>query len=231
MSSSFKKLVSQHKVSLHNLFPSLDFIDVAIPDMSVNNAFFGEDTQHENIEAAIEKIEVFQAKHPNSLLANGYLEERAFYNTKRFERQGNNGVEFRNIHLGVDFWVPAQTSVAAIFDAEVVISHHNDFHKDYGPLLILKHKLKQLEFYTLYGHLTLESLNLSPKGTKIKKGEVFAQIGDENENGHWAPHLHLQLITDLLGETENYNGVAFPSEIEKWKKLCPNPSLLFTEEF
>lgn len=224
-------MASENKASLHDLFPSLDFIDVAIPDMSVKNTFFGSDTQHENIDTAIEKIEAFQAKYPKSLLANGYLEERAFYNTKRFEWHGPNGVEYRNIHLGVDFWVPTQTPVAAIFDAVVVISHPNDFHKDYGPLLVLKHIVNQVEFFTLYGHLTLESLKLSPKGKKIKKGDVFAHIGNETENGHWAPHLHFQIITDLLGETENYNGVAFPSEIETWKKRCPNPSVLFKEKF
>lgn len=230
MNTSFKKIVSTHKVSLHNLFPSLSFSEIAIPDMSIKNSFFGNDTQHENLTEAHNKIEAFQRLYPNALLANGYLEERAFYNTNRFKRQGPNGMEFRNIHLGVDFWVPVHTPVAAIMDAEVVISHHNDFHKDYGPLLVLKHQLEKTTFYTLYGHLSLKSLKLCPKGKIIKKGEVFAFIGSEKENGHWTPHLHFQVITDLLGETENYNGVAFPSEIEIWKERCPNPSLLFTEK-
>lgn len=229
MDNSFKKVIENDKVSLHDLFTSLEFKNVAIPDMSVENSFFGDDKQHENIGEAIKIIETFQAKHRNCLLANGYLEKRAFYNTENFSRKGPNGLEFRNIHLGVDFWIPAKTPIAAIFDAEVVISYNNNIHKDYGPLIVLKHALNSIEFYTLYGHLSLDSLTLSPKEKFIKKGEVFGYIGNATENGHWAPHLHFQIITDLLGETENYNGVAFPSEIEKWKNLCPNPTLLFKE--
>jgi len=223
-------LLQKHSVSLKNLLPSLSFSKIVVPDMSVQNNFFGNDTMNEDLEAAKEILLAFQQKHPNALLANGYLEERAFYNTPRFKREGPNGIEYRNIHLGTDFWVPARTPIYALYDSEVVISHHNDFHKDYGPLLVLKHLVNDYTFYTLYGHLSLDSLTHSPKGKQIKKGELFAYIGDEIENGHWAPHLHFQIITDLLGETENYNGVAFPSEIERWKILCPDPDLLFIED-
>lgn len=231
MYTSFKELLSRHTVSLHNLFPTLSFHQIAIPDMSVNNAFFGEDVMHENLENANKHLASFQKLHPNALLANGYLEERAFYNTPNFERTINDIKEYRNIHLGTDFWVPAQTPIHSLFDGEVVISHHNNYHKDYGPLLVVKHTLGGFTFSTLYGHLTLDSLMLSPKGKKVQKGALIAHIGTEQENGHWAPHLHFQIITDLLGETQNYNGVAFPSEIEIWKKRCPNPNLLFKEKF
>ena len=247
-----------NKASLHELFPTLTFSRVAVPDMSAASHFFGEDPQHENLELATKRLDEFQQKYPDALLANGYLEERSFYNTPRFQRTKNGITEYRNIHLGTDFWVPEQTPVHAILDGEIVISHHNNFHKDYGPLLVIKHVTKGTDnpplslradrnermtqearsrgmhkscYYTLYGHLTLDSLKFSPKGKKIKKGELLAHIGNEAENGHWVPHLHFQVITDLLGETENYNGVAFPSEMERWRKLCPNPSLLFKERF
>ncbi len=227
----FQEAVTTCKASLHSLFPTLHFTKVTAPDMSIGSDFFGEDPQHENLELASKRLEQFQQENPNSLLANGYLEERSFYNTSRFERTINDTTEYRNIHLGTDFWVPAQTPVNAILDGEVVISHHNNFHKDYGPLVVVKHSNNGTIFYTLYGHLTLDSLKISPKGRNIKKGELLAKIGSEKENGHWVPHLHFQIITDLLGETENYNGVAFPSEVEKWKTLCPDPALLFEEKF
>lgn len=225
----FKTRIKSKRVSLHTLFPTLEFSAVAIPDMGVGSNFFGNDPQHENLTLASQRLEKFQSQHPKALLANGYLEERAFYNTPRFERTTNGLTEYRNIHLGTDFWVPAQTPVYAIFDGEVVINHHNDFHKDYGPLLVIKHHLDDVFFYTLYGHLTIKSLSISPNGKFIKKGELIGNIGDETENGHWVPHLHLQCITDLLGETENYNGVAYPSEIDHWKQYCPDPDLLFIE--
>ena len=217
------------KVSVRDLFPTLAFSNVACPDMSVHGNFFGKDINHEDLEEAARNLELFQDRFADSILANGYLEERAFYNTPAFERNLNGEIEYRNIHLGTDFWVNAHTSVHTPFGGEVIISHNNDYHKDYGPTLVLKHQLDDLLFYTLYGHLSRDSLRMSPKGRVLQAGEELGYIGSEEENGHWLPHLHFQLITDLLGETENYNGVAFPSEIEKWKNLCPNPDLVFTE--
>lgn len=231
MSVNFKDWTTQNQVSLHNLFPSLDFKNIAIPNMGKDSSFFGNDPQHEDLLLANKRLDAFQKKHPKALLANGYLEQRSFYNTKNYERVHNGKIEYRNIHLGTDFWVPAQTPIHAPFEGRVIICHHNDIHKDYGPLLVLEHKGEAQYFYTLYGHLSVDSLVLSPKNKRIKQGELLAFIGDENENGHWVPHLHFQLITDLLGETKNYNGVAYPSEIERWKELCPDPNLLFTEDF
>jgi len=219
------------KTSLKVVFPSLDFSEIAIPDMSISGSFFEEDPEHENLEKAADRLNQFQFLHPKALLANGYLETRSFYNTANFERNINDKKEYRNIHLGTDFWVPARTPIHSPFDGEIVISYDNDIHKDYGPLLVLKHLYKGESFYTLYGHLSKDSLLLSKKNKKVKQGDLIGYIGDVSENGHWVPHLHFQIITDLMGEIQNYPGVAYPSEIETWKQRCPNPSLLFEETF
>jgi hypothetical protein len=63
-------------------------------------------------------------------------------------------------------------------------------------------------------------------GQIIQKGEVFAGIGDTDVNGGWPPHLHFQIITDLLGESGNFPGVARPSQRRVWQSLCPNPNLI-----
>ena len=229
MVQPFYKHPSFQRVSLNTLFPSIQFNTVAVPNMGVGSDFFGNDPQHENLSVAKERLEAFQKLHPNAILANGYLEERSFYNTPRFERTTNGRTEFRNIHLGTDFWLPEQTPVHVPFSGEVVISHHNNYHKDYGPLLVVKHTLEDTVFYTLYGHLSIASLALSPKGKHVEAGELLAYLGNESENGHWVPHLHFQTITDILGETENYNGVAFASELEVWKERCPDPDHVFIE--
>lgn len=218
-----------NKRSLHDIFPELNFDEIIAIDMSVKSEFFGSDPQHEDLKTANMRIEKFQQQHPRALLANGYLEQRTFYNTAAFERRLNGQLEFRNIHLGTDFWVPAGTAIHSCIDGEVVIAHDNNYHKDYGPTLVLKHSLEAMTFYSLYGHLSRSTLRISEKGKKVKQGERIGYIGDHTENGHWAPHLHFQLITDLLGETENYKGVAFPSEIETWKRLCPDPNCMFVE--
>ena len=227
MESPFPFLRKQ--CSLKTLFPSLVFDHVVAPDMSVGSSFFGNDPQHEDLGAAEKRLDDFQKEHPSALLANGYLESRSFYNTKNYERATTQGKEFRNVHLGTDFWVPANTPLHAPLDGKVVISYNNAIHKDYGPLLVMEHQEQGFLFYTLYGHLTRPSLDFSFAGKKINKGELFGWIGLPEENGHWVPHLHFQVITDLLGNTENYPGVAYPSELELWKKRCPNPDDLFEE--
>jgi murein DD-endopeptidase MepM/ murein hydrolase activator NlpD len=226
----FKDWAAGNKRSLHDLFPQLNFDEVLAIDMSIHSEFFGTDPQHEDLKAAAIRIEQFQQRHPKALLANGYLEQRSFYNTAAFQRKTNGRTEFRNIHLGTDFWIPAGTAIHSCFEGEIVISNDNNYHKDYGPTLVLKHSFETMTFYTLYGHLSRSTLTSSQKGKKVKQGECIGYIGDQTENGHWVPHLHFQLITDLLGETENFKGVAFPSEIQTWKRLCPDPDCIFLEQ-
>lgn len=227
--NAFRKWMAQHRVSLHELFPTLNFSTVIAPDMSSGSAFFAGNPEHEDLIAAASRLQAFQEQHPTALLANGYMEPRSFYNTASYEQEGRNGTEYRSIHLGTDFWVPAGTPVHAPFGGVILISHNNDYHKDYGPTLVIEHRFDDITFYTLYGHLSLSSLSLSEKGRFVKQGERIGTIGISEENGHWVPHLHFQVITDILGNTENYNGVAFPSEIEVWKSRCPDPGLLFKE--
>ena len=219
------------KTSLKVLFPSLDFSEIVIPDMSISGNFFEDDPQHEDLVKASKRLEQFQSKNSKALLANGYLETRSFYNTPNFERSFKGVKEFRNIHLGTDFWVPARTPIHTPFAGRIVISHDNEIYKDYGPLIIIEHTYKSSIFYTLYGHLSKDSLPISKKHKQLQKGDLIGYIGEKSENGYWVPHLHFQVLTDLLGETENYPGVAYPSEIEIWKERCPNPSLLFEEDF
>jgi peptidoglycan LD-endopeptidase LytH len=42
-------------------------------------------------------------------------------------------------------------------------------------------------------------------------------------NGDWPPHLHFQLITDMMGNTGDFPGVCLPEEKQAYKVLCPDP--------
>ena len=55
-----------------------------------------------------------------------------------------------------------------------------------------------VEFYSLYGHLSRDSLEGLWVGQPIAKGAVFARVGSAPSNGDWWPHVHVQLVTDLL---------------------------------
>ena len=47
-----------------------------------------------------------------------------------------------------------QLPIRAPLNGKVVILHNNDFKYDYGPTVILEHKISTYKFYTLYGHLS-----------------------------------------------------------------------------
>jgi 4-aminobutyrate aminotransferase-like enzyme len=67
----------------------------------------------------------------------------------------------------------------------------------------------------------------SPRpGRVVRRGEAFARIGSSDENGGWAPHLHLQIVVDPLGRGASFPGVARPRERAIWLSLSPDPNLL-----
>ncbi len=63
-------------------------------------------------------------------------------------------------------------------------------------------------------------------GKKIKKGEWIGKIGNSNENGKWLPHLHFQIILDLLGHDKNFPGVGEEFLFNIWNKISPDPNLI-----
>ncbi len=155
----------------------------------------------------------------------GYLEQRDLYSTNvNFASEE----ERRDVHLGVDFWATTGTRVVAPLDGEVHSFQNNAVQGDYGPTIILQHELDGILFHSLYGHLSLESLDGLYIGKKFTKGEELATLGTPEENVNYAPHLHFQLIIDLQGKKGNYPGVCKVSEVEFYRENCPDPGVLFS---
>lgn len=230
LEKKFETWAKSNQITLKTVFPSVSTENVVNLDMSIGSTLLGNLSEYNDTDVSEFKLKQFRKHHPKTILVNGYLETRPFYTTKAFKSEGNNGPQYRTVHLGTDFWVPAKTPVYAPFDGTVKIIHHNNYDKDYGPMLILEHKFKGGKFHSLYGHLSLMSLEILKVGQKIKQGDRIAYIGKPSENGNWAPHLHFQLILDLLDNNENFNGVALPSKAEVWKSICPDPNIIFKEE-
>ena len=155
----------------------------------------------------------------------GYLERRELYSGNKAFSEGE---ERRDVHLGVDFWTAAGTEVLAPIDGEVHSFKNNQTKGDYGPTIILKHRVQDVIFYSLYGHLSLESLNTLHIGKLFKKGEVLATLGTPEVNVNYAPHLHFQLVLDLQGQRGDYPGVCRASELAFYKANCPDPQLLLS---
>ncbi len=222
--------VSKANYTLKGLFPTLKFNEVYSMDMSVGSQFLGHEFEFQDLELTSFKLARLRKEQPNSILAGGYSEVRPIYTSNAYRKEGNNGPEDRACHLGVDFWVDAGTEIHAFEKAVVYSIYDNNIHKDYGPTVILEHTTSDGDvYYSLYGHLARKGLNLFQKGEEIAKGDLIGYAGDSSENGNWAPHLHFQLMMDLLGYAHNYPGVAYPNELNVWQQICPDPAFFFKE--
>ena len=126
------------------------------------------------------------------------MEPRVLYTSNNYERVGNMGIEKRCVHLGIDFWVPSETPIYAFIDGTVEMVINEKAEKSYGVMMILRHEIENLIFYTLYGHLSFKTFEVYKKGDKIKKRDKIGWVCNSNENGNWVPHLHFQILLSLL---------------------------------
>ncbi|HDZ41583.1 MAG TPA: aminotransferase class III-fold pyridoxal phosphate-dependent enzyme [Bacteroidetes bacterium] len=172
------------------------------------------------------RIEEELKRHRRKFGIGRFAEARILYSSSVFRNRQYRTAEDRTIHLGIDIFAPAGTPVHAPADATVHLYNYKPGGLDYGHMIILKHQTGTGdEFFTLYGHLAGKSSEGIVEGKKLKKGEVFAWIGDITENGGWSPHLHFQIMTDLLGYGIDFPGVCKPWERNAWFLLSPDPDL------
>jgi len=223
----FNKWSKNRAFKIIDIFPSIEKknffnIDLSVSSNWLENRFIGK-----NVDLFENKINLLKKLNSNSIIAGGYLEPRILYNTNNYSRAGNNGIENRTIHLGIDFWLNKNTPINAFIDGIVVVKTNNKSKKGYGGLVILEHKVKNLKFYSLYGHLyNIKRLKIKI-GDKIKKGSEIGLVGNYNENGNWAPHLHFQLMLSLLDFKNDFPGVCYSSEKNIWSSICPDPNKIF----
>lgn len=155
----------------------------------------------------------------------GYNEKRNLY--KRSVIFNNDASPTaRNIHIGLDLWAEKGTAVLAALDGTVHSFKNNEGFGNYGPTIILEHNLDDRTFYTLYGHLNMESIKNLSFGQIVEAGDKIGALGGPKINGDYAPHLHFQVIEDIQGFTGDYPGVASVDKIEFYLGNCPNPNLL-----
>ncbi len=85
----------------------------------------------------------------------GYLENRDIY---RRSAHFSNPAENRSLHLGVDIWMAAFTPILAPLAGVVHSFRDNNNFGDYGPTIILEHRLENIYFYTLNNYPKVLSL-------------------------------------------------------------------------
>ncbi|PCE63985.1 aminotransferase class III-fold pyridoxal phosphate-dependent enzyme [Sediminicola luteus] len=229
--AAFRNWAQGQNWDIHSLLPGLNKVDIYNLDLSVGSTWLGAKSNYESNDKLTQKLKELQHQNPKSLICGGYSEARPFYSTEAYKTESNSGPSYRTMHLGMDFWAAAQSPVHSPMTGTVFSLHNNANDKDYGPTLILEHQAENgPKFYTLYGHLSLSSLTLTRVGQTIDAGQLIGYMGNETENGNWSPHLHFQLVLDLLGNQNDFPGVALPQELELWSTLSPDPNLLFKQD-
>ncbi|HVZ95541.1 MAG TPA: peptidoglycan DD-metalloendopeptidase family protein [Chitinophagaceae bacterium] len=160
----------------------------------------------------------------------GYDEIRPMYSRSELFNKNisdpSPAEEPRRLHIGIDISGKAGTEIFAPCDGTIHSFAFNNRFGDYGATIILKHEPDDIIFHTLFGHLSLADIQNIREGQKIRKGHLFAHFGNGQENGHWPPHLHFQIIRDMENYKGDYPGVCKVSEREKYLSNCPDPDLI-----
>ena len=194
-------------------------LDFSIDNKALDNTIFS------RLDLFSQYVDERLKEHHARYGIGGYGEHRGVYSMSRVFDAEQEGDEPRRFHLGLDIWGAAGTPVSAPLGGMVHSLAYNDSPGDYGATIVLLHQMDGIPFYSLYGHLSLQDLVLA-EGTYINRGQPFAQFGKPEENGHWPPHLHLQVIFDMEMRKGDYPGVCRFSEREKYLANCPDPDLL-----
>jgi len=222
----FYKLISQKKSSVNILFKKNEINKLENLDLSVSSKWLSNEL--------INDIYSFEKKINQNLFSTyygGYLETRAVYDSYDYEKLTDRGFENRTTHLGIDFWVEQKTSVHSIDDGIIKIITNDKTIKGYGGLIIIEHTIEDLNYYSLYGHLSDQKKSKFNIGDLVSKGEKIAEIGSPKENGGWSPHLHFQIMLTILDYENDFPGVCLQNEKEVWSSICPNPSLVLNIKY
>ena len=224
-----QKIIEVLKNRKNDIFPIINF------DYQQENVFIFDFTENnkELLKVDFANIKEFSnyvfgkmEENDTPVAIGRYNEDRLIYASEMFKSDENP----RAIHLGIDLWAKAGTHVFAPLAGRVHSFKNNAVNGDYGPTIILEHYINNVTFYTLYGHLSLDSIENFHEGQHISGGQEIARIGNYPSNGNWPPHLHFQIITDIQGENGDFCGVASLEEREQYLKICPDPNLLLNIE-
>ncbi|MFH6967312.1 peptidoglycan DD-metalloendopeptidase family protein [Flavobacterium sp. FlaQc-28] len=201
----------------------IDFSKYLLLDLSSTNTELVESKPESA--ADFERFITGYLKRNNAEVAyGGYIEGRSLYRRSSIFR--NDSIQERNIHIGLDLWTKEGTSVLAPLDGKVHSFKNNVGLGDYGPTIILEHEIENEIFYTLYGHLSLESIENLTVGAIFTKGEQIASLGNASVNGDYAPHVHFQIIRNLGDYWGDYPGVCNTNDLNFYIENCPDPNLL-----
>lgn len=153
-----------------------------------------------------------------------WCEERPVYTSEAFDSVFAPG-QRRALHLGLDLFAPAGTSVRTPLAGEVVDLFATDAPLDYGHAVLLRHAPEPgVVFHSLWGHLAADTLRERRVGEQLAAGAVIGRMGRPAENGNWQPHVHIQLVTYGGARAADVIGAGETAYRDIWAELFPSPA-------
>lgn len=208
--------------------PDLKLENVPVFDLSVGSPELGNSLEPGDMAFTTQKLlSRMQAAH-SPVGIGRYIETRIIHTNIERHKESNDGPAWATIHLGLDLFMAAGSPVYTPVAGIVHSFSHDDETPGTGPTLVLQHTVADgsLIFYTLYGNLSSDSLIGIYNGMPVEQGTQIASIGDEPPNDGLPPHLHFQLITDMLDRQGRFPAYALPGERAVWLSLSPDPNLV-----
>ena len=203
---------------------SLAHSETVALDLSVGSPVLGADPRNAMMPRFAHVIETFM---DGRIGIGGYLEPRMIYTTDRYTIEGRINEERRTLHLAIDFWGPAGTPVHATLPGTVYMLEYLPADLDYGYLTVIEHETDDgTKFYTVYGHLSDESVRTLVIGQRVELGQRIGSFGIPHVNGKWPTHVHFQLVLDFIDMGRDFPGVGYASQEAVWASLSPSPNLL-----
>lgn len=207
--------------------PNLQAENVPVFDLSVGSPEIGNLPEARDTDLLAQKLfGRMQAAHSAAGIGR-YDEARIIHTSVEQHIETNHGPAWPTIHLGLDLFLAAGSPVYAPL-AGVVHSFSADDETDGCATLVLEHTVAEgaLTFYTLYSNVSSDSLSALSKGMHVEQGSLIARTGGLPTGDGLPPHLHFQIVIDMLDRQGSFPAYALPDERAIWLSLCPDPNLI-----
>jgi 4-aminobutyrate aminotransferase-like enzyme/Ser/Thr protein kinase RdoA (MazF antagonist) len=199
---------------------------VTVIDFSVGSLEYGDLHEISDTQALAALVANRLHKDDAVVGVGRYNEARLVYRDEKNLAFAQDGLESRTIHLGMELFLAVGSPIKVPLDGVIHSIQNNPGFRSNGPTIILEHSVKEddLKFFTLYAHLSSDSLEKYTVGQRVRKGELIGKVGDITANGGWPSSVRFQLISDIFDWKGDFPHAALPSQRKVWLSICPDPN-------